>query len=71
MSPERSVSSCSTFLDDWFDAFCECALSWTLLYRLCAPSELAWLVRDSFLGIFVGKETALKFGESPIVPGGK
>ena len=71
MTPEQSVSWCSTVLDDGFNFFCGCALALTLLSRRCAPCELAWLVRDSFRGIFVVKETALKFGESPIVPGGK
>ena len=33
--------------------------------------ELAWPVRDSFRGFFIGKEAAQKFGGSPIVAGGK
>ena len=33
--------------------------------------ELARLGRDRFRGFFVGKETAQKFGGSPIVTGGK
>ena len=33
--------------------------------------ELAWPLRDSFRGFFIGKEAAQKFGGSPIVAGGK
>jgi hypothetical protein len=71
MSPEQPVSRYFTLLDDWFDAFCECTLAWTLLPKPCSQSELAWPERDRFRGIFVGRETAQKFGESPIVTAGK
>lgn len=71
MSPEQSVSQYSTVLDDWFYAFCKWALAMPHSSKLFAQSELAWLLRDSFHGNIVGIETAQKFGESPIVTGGK
>ena len=71
MSPEQSVIRYFALLDDWFDAFCEFSLAYTLLPKPCSQSAPAWPERDRFRDILVGGENAQKFGESPIVTGGK
>ena len=40
-------------------------------FLLGSFDELARLVRDRFLGFFVGKKTTQKFGGSPIITGGR